>query len=331
MADTLRTSRPALLQSIQLNTTLAQRLFMRYQHEVGKSLYYLSVSLRFATGQPPPGAQTESDLYTRTVREVDTLLQQLAATVNARQQQLDQLKLENGLDNSMVAHSNPLTVAAKAETPRELTLLSLFRQVDSLITSAELLWLCQLIDEDAYFSEVRRWRTEIVRPIVRFMQLGVQVRALSWFDTHADEGAEVLKILAERFQTQALHWGEDGFIYTPDHGAQNSTVALRFPAVVEKAAVEGIEDVDALLRSFASRGWVQDGRQGATLELGPSLRVIRLSPEVSGYFLLVAGVGRRQRQALLDEHRQRLAEQATVEARAEQTDAEPAFKLVAAH
>ncbi|MFO1432751.1 MAG: hypothetical protein U1F76_21960 [Candidatus Competibacteraceae bacterium] len=193
------------------------------------------------------------------------------------------------------------------------------------------LWLCQLIDEDAYFSEVRRWRIEIVRPIVRFMQLGVQVRALSWFDTHAAEGAEVLKSLAERFQIQALRWGEDGFLYTPGPGAQNSTVALRFPAAFASAALEGIEDADALLRAFASRGWVQDGRQGATLELGPGLRVIRLSPEVSGYFLLVAGVGRRQRQALLEEHRQRLADLATDQVRPEQTAAESEFQRVAAH
>ena len=91
-----------------------------------------------------------------------------------------------------------------------------------------------------------------------------------------------------------MPWGQDGYLYSPSTD-EEARVALRFPLAVTDDA----DQQQALLAAWAERGWL---RTRTPQVLSPDLQLLVLSREVSGHFLVAAGVSRSQRRRLAEQH-----------------------------
>ena len=81
-------------------------------------------------------------------------------------------------------------------------------------------------------------------------------------------------------------------------------MALRFPLALSEDAGQQ----QALLATWAERGWLRTPMPQA---LAPDLQLLVLSREVSGHFLVAAGVSRSQRRRLAEQHQALLLAQLT--------------------
>jgi len=106
--------------------------------------------------------------------------------------------------------------------------------------------------------------------------------------------------------TASLENLQQRYLYSPSTG-EEARVALRFPLALSE---DGGQQ-QTLLAAWVERGWLRTPMPQA---LAPDLHLLILSREVSGHFLVAAGVSRSQRRRLAEQHQALLLARLTSDA-----------------
>jgi hypothetical protein len=287
MPTSLPPSRPLLTLTGTLQTDLAQRVYRRYGEHLLRELLFFSSTLPFLRAQGD--AAEEGAGVNDMLAAVDELLTTALTELSARQETLAQQLRQQGA--TPPTYSRPLSYTMAITSPRGRRFLEVLQTADRYAQQVDGLWLCEALDDLARASALLWARRHLVKLAVGIVQLGARTHALSWF---YQQEAGVLKQLAEAFQNEHLTWGQDGYLYRPSTG-EDVRVALRFPLALS----EDIDPPQSLLAAWAERGWLQTRTPQA---LAPDLQLLVLSREVSGHFLVAAGVSRSQRRRLAEQH-----------------------------
>ncbi len=286
MPATLPPSRPLITLTGTLQTDLAQRVYRKYGEHLLRELLFFSSTLPFlrAQGDPADAAAGVDD----SLAAVDELLTTALTELSTRQETLAQQLRQQGA--TPPTYSQPLSYALAITSPRGRRFLEVLQTADRYAQQVDGLWLCEALDDLARAGALLWARRHLVKVAVGIVQLGARTHALSWF---YQQEAGILKQLADGFQNEQLAWGQDGYLYSPSTD-EEARVALRFPLAVPDDA-----DQQVLVASWAERGWL---RTRTPQPLAPDLRLLVLSREVSGHFLVAAGVSRSQRRRLAEQH-----------------------------
>ena len=221
---------------------------------------------------------------------VDELLTTALTELSDRHETLAQQLRQQGA--TPPTYSQPLSYAMAITSPRGRRFLEVLQTADRYAQQVDGLWLCEALDDLARASALLWARRHLVKVAVGIVQLGARTHTLSWF---YQQDAGVLKQLADVFQSEQLAWGRDGYLYRPSTD-EEARVALRFPLALPD---DDADQQQALLAAWAERGWL---RTRTPQMLAPDLRLLVLSREVSGHFLVAAGVSRSQWRRLAEQH-----------------------------
>ncbi|MFO1432449.1 MAG: hypothetical protein U1F76_20300 [Candidatus Competibacteraceae bacterium] len=287
MPTPVPSSRPLLTLTGTLQTDLAQRVYRRYGEHLLRELLFFSSTLPFLRAQgdsADAGAGVDESLAA-----VDELLTTVLTELSARQETLAQQLRQQGA--TPPTYSRPLSYTMAITSPRGRRFLEVLQTADRYAQQVDGLWLCEALDDLARASALLWARRHLVKLAVGIVQLGARTHALSWF---YQQDAGVLRQLAEAFQNEQLAWGQDGYLYSPSTG-EEARVALRFPLAFPD---DDADQQPALLTAWAERGWLRTRTPQA---LAPDLQLLVLSREVSGHFLVAAGVSRSQRRRLAEQ------------------------------
>jgi hypothetical protein len=299
MPATVPSSRPLITLTGTLQTDLAQRVYRKYGEHLLRELLFFSSTLSFLRAQSDP-ADTAAGVDDP-LAAVDELLTTALTELNNRHEAFAQQLRQQGA--TPPTYSQPLSYALAITSPRGRRFLEVLQTADRYAQQVDGLWLCEVLDDLARAGALLWARRQLVKVAVGIVQLGARTHALSWF---YQQEAGVLKQLADAFQNEQLAWGQDGYLYSPST-AEEARVALRFPL----ALMDDTDRQQALLAAWAERGWLRTRTPQA---LAPDLRLLVLSREVSGHFLVAAGVSRSQRRRLAEQHQALLLAKLTPEA-----------------
>ncbi|MFO1431241.1 MAG: hypothetical protein U1F76_14050 [Candidatus Competibacteraceae bacterium] len=291
-------SRPLLTLTGTLQTDLAQRVYRRYGEHLLRELLFFSSTLPFLRAQGDSAGEGGS--VDESLAAVDELLTTILTELSARQETLAQQLRQQGA--TPPTYSRPLSYTMAITSPRGRRLLEVLQTADRYAQQVDGLWLCEALDDLARAGALLWARRHLVKLAVGIVQLGARTHALSWF---YQQEADVLRQLAEGFQNAQLTWGQDGYLYRPSTG-EDARVALRFPLALS----EDTDSPQTLLAAWAERGWLRTRTPQA---LAPDLQLLVLSREVSGHFLVAAGVSRSQRRRLAEQHQALLLARLTPE------------------
>ena len=299
MPATLPPSRPLITLTGTLQTDLAQRVYRKYGEHLLRELLFFSSTLPFLRAQGD--SSDAADGVDDSLAAVDELLTTALTELGDRHETFAQQLRQQGA--TPPTYSQPLSYTMAITSPRGRRFLEVLQTADRYAQQVDGLWLCEALDDLARASALLWARRQLVKVAVGIVQLGARTHALSWF---YQQDAGVLKQLADAFQNEQLAWGRDGYLYSPSTD-EEARVALRFPLAVPDDA----DQQQVLVASWAERGWLRTRTPQA---LAPDLRLLVLSREVSGHFLVAAGVSRSQRRRLAEQHQALLLAKLTPDA-----------------